>query len=213
MLKLPQKHTNDEKANGIIAQYLNGNTLRLVKDEIADYEDIREKEAREDDPAFCRAVSMFFPEHYPFEKMGKVFLGLQALLESEYEFVPELAMEYVMYSLIQARIGAADELGIKTLDPIPDQRDYVISILRKEYPDEPEVSDDEEDLFISWREKLEKLEDLHYYENVYFWDIDFLHLDFFTEEELLASPVSEYMGIQNIGDRSRKFVLPPEWLE
>lgn len=122
-------------------------------------------------------------------------------------------MEYVMYSLIQARIGAADELGIKTPDPIPDQRDYVISILRKEYPDEPEVSDDGEDMFISWREKLEKLEDLHYYENVYFWDIDFLHLDFFTEEELLASPVSEYMGIENIGDKGRKFVLPLEWLE
>ena len=46
------------------------------------------------------------------------------------------------------------------------------------------------------REKLEKLEDLHYYENVYFWDIDFLHLDFFTEEELLASPVLEYMIIE-----------------
>lgn len=113
MLKLPQKHTSDEKANGIIVQYLNGNILKLVKDEIADYEDIREKEARENDLAFCRAVSMFFPEHYPFEKMGKVFLGLQALLESEYEFVPELAMEYVMYSLIQARIGAADDLGIR----------------------------------------------------------------------------------------------------
>lgn len=81
--------------------------------------------------------------------MGKVFLGLQAFLESEYEFIPELAMEYVMYSLIQARIGAADEFGIKTLDSIPNQRAYVISILRKEYPDEPEVSDDGEDLFIS----------------------------------------------------------------
>lgn len=123
-----------------------------MKDEIADYEDIREKEAREDDPAFCRSVSMFFPEHYPLEKMRKVFLGLQALLESEYELVPELAMEYVMYSLIQARIGDADDLGIKTLDPIPDQKGYVISILCKEYPDKPEVSDDGEDLFISWRE-------------------------------------------------------------
>lgn len=73
MLKLPQKHTNDEKANGIIAQYLNGNILRLVKDEIADYEDIREKEAHEDDPAFCRAVSMFFRNITLLKKWGKYF--------------------------------------------------------------------------------------------------------------------------------------------
>lgn len=38
MLKFPQKHTEDEKANGIIARFLNGNILGLVKDEIADYE-------------------------------------------------------------------------------------------------------------------------------------------------------------------------------
>jgi len=41
------------------------------------------------------------PEHYLAEKTGKVFLRLRALLESEYEFVPELEMEYVMYALIQ----------------------------------------------------------------------------------------------------------------
>lgn len=73
MLKLPQKYTNDEKANSIIAQYLNGNILDLVKDEIVDFEEGREKEAREDDPTFCKAVSMFFPKHYPFEKMGESF--------------------------------------------------------------------------------------------------------------------------------------------
>lgn len=77
----------------------------------------------------------------------------------------------------------------------------------------PEASDDEEGLFIGWREKLKMLEDLHYYEDVYFWDFDFLQLDLFTEEELLASPVSEYMGIENIGDKGRKFMLPSEWLE
>lgn len=137
MLKLPRKYTNDEKANSIITQYLNGNILDLVKGEIVDFEEGREKEAREDDPAFCEAVSMFFSERYPFEKMGKVFLGLYALLESEYEFVPELAMEYVMYSLIRAWIGITDSLGIKALEPIPDQRDYVISVLRKENSDVP----------------------------------------------------------------------------
>jgi len=167
MLKLPQTHTEDEKANGIIARYLNGNILGLVKDEIADYEYIRKKEAREDDPDFCETVRPFFPEHYPVEKMGKVFLGRQALLESEYEFVPELAMEYVMYALIQERLETADGLGGAALGPISEQRGYVVEALRKEYPDIQETSDDGEDIFISWQEKLERLEDLHYYPTIY----------------------------------------------
>ncbi len=122
MLKLPQTHTDDEKANGIIARYLNGNILGLVNDEIAGYESIWKKEAREDDPDFCETVRLFFLEYYPVKKMGKVFLGLWALLESEYEFVPELAMEYVMYALIQERIETADGLGKETLGPISEQR-------------------------------------------------------------------------------------------
>ncbi len=73
MLKLPQKHTNDEKANGIIARYLTGNILGLVNDEIADYEYIRKKEAQEDNLDFCETVRLFFPERYPVENMGKVF--------------------------------------------------------------------------------------------------------------------------------------------
>lgn len=72
----------------------------------------------------------FFHRTLSERKMGKVFLGLQALLESEYEFVPELAMEYVMYFLIQARIEIADGLEIGTLEPVPFQRDYIIKILR-----------------------------------------------------------------------------------
>lgn len=38
-------------------------------------------------------------------------------------------------------------------------------------------------------------------------------LDSYTEDELLASPVAEYLGIENIGDSGGKFMLPPEWLE
>lgn len=122
-------------------------------------------------------------------------------------------MEYVMHSLIRAWLGITDSLGIKALEPIQVQRNYIISVLRKENLDMPETSDDEEGLFIGWWEKLEMLEDLHYYEDVYFWDFDFLQLDLFTEEELLASLALKYLEIENIGDKSRKFVLPPEWLE
>jgi len=81
-------------------------------------------------------------------------------LKSEYEFVPELAMEYVMYSLIQARIEIVDDLGIETLEPIPFQRDYIMGVLCEEYSDEPKTSDDGEDIFISWREKLERHTDI-----------------------------------------------------
>lgn len=97
MLKLPRKYTDDKKADALIAGYLSRNILGLVQNEILDYEKSQGKEAQEDDPVFCNAVRGFFPEHYPAEKMGKAFLGLKALLESEYEFVSELVMEYVMY--------------------------------------------------------------------------------------------------------------------
>lgn len=78
--------------------------------------------------------------------MEKVFFELQALLKSEYEFVSELAMEYVMYSLIQARIEIADGLRIETLERISFQRDYIIEVLREEYADMMEILDNMEDI-------------------------------------------------------------------
>ena len=171
MLKLPHKYTNDKKADALIAWYLSRNILELVSNEIVNYETGRGKEAQEDDFDFCSAVREFFPENYPAAKMGKVFLRLKALLESEYEFVPELVMEYVMYSLIKVRVETADRLGIRTQEPLSCQRDYVVEALRWAYPDEREYSDGGEDLvLLSWREELERIEDLHYYENTYFWD-------------------------------------------
>lgn len=214
MLKMPQQHTDDEKANAIISSYLNQNILDMVQDEITEFEEIERREASEDDPVFWDAVSSFFPEGYPEEKMGRVFLGLRALLESEYEFIPELVMEYVMYRLITYRIEISDDLDLSTLEPIPGERDYVIRVLKEEYPETTAEETDDDDMgFISWQEKLEQLEDLHYYEEVYFWDMDYLQLDFFTEEELANSPVATYLGIDNIENRSHKFILPPEWMK
>lgn len=158
MLKLPHKYTEDKIADALIASYLNGNILELVRNEIVNYETGRGKEAQEDDPDFCNAVRDFFPEHYPAAKTWKAFLGLKALLESEYEFVPELVMEYVMYSLIQMRIEAADRLGMRTQEPVSCQRDYVVEVPRRAYPDEREYSDDGEDLVrLSWQEQLERI--------------------------------------------------------
>lgn len=213
MLKMPQRHTRDERANAIIAQYLNGNILELVRDQILEYEALWKREAAEDDTEFQDAVSIYFPENYPQERMGKMFLGLRALLESEYEFVPELAMEYVMYRLIEERVQISDDIGSDTQEPITSGREYVIQILKEEYPDKGSIDSEDEDSNISWKEKLERLEDLHYYEDIYFWDIDYLQLDYYTESELKESPVSKYLGIGNITDENRKFVLPPEWLK
>lgn len=214
MLKFPQEHTGDKKANKIIAEYLNGNILKLVKEVTEGYEKAQGREAGEADPIFWEAASRFFPEGYPEEKMGKVFMGLKALLESEHEFVPELAMEYVMYRLIEERIDRADGEGVQTLEPIPSQREYVIHILKKEYPDADSTLEDstDADISISWKEKLESLEDLHYYDEIYFWDTDYLFLDEFTETELKGSAVSEFIGIDNIEDESRKFEIPAGWL-
>ncbi len=89
--------------------------------------------------------------------------------------------------------------GEETLESISEHRDYVVKALRKKYPDTPEMADGGEGIFITWREKLERLEDLHYYETIYFWDYDFMQLELFSEEQLLASPVSEFLGIENIG--------------
>lgn len=209
MLKLPRQHTKDKKANIIISKYLNGNILGMVRDKVIDYEGVQGRKAAEDDPAFQEEISYFFPEGYPKEKMGKVFLGLQALLESEYEFVPELIMEYVMYQLIEERIQISDDLGTETLEPISDGRDYVIGVLKKEYPD----GNDEKEATISWQEKLARLEDLHYYDDIYFWDMDYLLLDSFTESELKDNPASKFLGIDNLEERNKKFGLPPEWLK
>lgn len=214
MLRMPQDYTYDDKANAIIAEYLNGNILELVMNEIIEYEDLQGKKAEEDDPAFQEAVSDFFPEGYPQEKMGKVFMGLKALLESEYEFVPELIMEYVMYRLIQTRICISDDTGTDTLDPISTDRDYVIRVLKEEASEEEELAEEEEEEFIvGWEERLCMLEDLHYYEDIYFWDVDYLQLDYYTEQELMDSPVSKVLGIDNIGDRGEKFEVPSEWLK
>ncbi len=55
-------------------------------------------------------------------------------------------------------------------------------------------------------------QDLHHYEEIYFWDTDYLFLDEFTETELKGSAVSEFIGIDNIEDKSRKFEIPAGWL-
>lgn len=56
MLKLPRKYTNDKKSDVLIAWYLSRNILKLVRNEILDYEKSQEKEAWEDDLVFCNIV-------------------------------------------------------------------------------------------------------------------------------------------------------------
>ena len=98
---------------------------------------------------------------------------------------------------------------METLEPIPDGRDYVAGIVKGEYPE----GDDEEEAGLSWQEELARLEDLHYYDDIYFWDADYLLLDSFTESELKDNPASEFLGIGNLEERNKKFKLPPEWLK
>ncbi len=79
MLKMPQQHTRDERANAIIAKYLNGNILELVRPQIIEYEALQGREAAEDDVEFQDAVSIFFPEDYPWERMGKILASISEI--------------------------------------------------------------------------------------------------------------------------------------
>lgn len=68
MLELSRKHIKDEKADSIIARYLNGNILELVGEKMVDYKRIRKKDANTNplpkillqiEPAVIHAILIF----------------------------------------------------------------------------------------------------------------------------------------------------------
>lgn len=46
MLMLPHKYTDDKKADALIASYLNRNIMKLVRNEIVNYETSRKRSAK-----------------------------------------------------------------------------------------------------------------------------------------------------------------------
>lgn len=127
--------------------------MQLVKNVIINYEAIHDKEAREDDPDFQYEVSIFFLEHYPAEKQEKYFSDCVHCWNRSMNLFQSWLWEYTMYAMIQIRIEIADDMGMETQKPISLQRDYVVKVLRKMYPDQQDVSDGGEDIVITWQDK------------------------------------------------------------
>ena len=161
------------------------------------------------DMNFAENVSlMYLPAHYPVNKANYNFLGLYKLLKAKKEYVPELAMEYVLYHIINEQVEGLEMLkedgweDILEVDPdfdveeaeaysnvikIPEPyRTVVLNAIRKENPD----FSDEEVI-----ETINLFEDLSEYSETCFWDFDFLLLDKFTEDELRSSDINAMMGI------------------
>lgn len=204
MLRFPGEFVSDEKADEIVRNYLNQRLIGMMDDIILMYEAGGYNAIGENDNAFVKYVSIYFPESYPREKIGKSFLGLYALLTVEDNFVPELAMEYAMYAVIQSVIEECEDTGISTIIEMP-EREYVLSKLKEDYTD---VGDDD----LKAEDVLRDYEDLNEFIEHCFWDVDFLLLDDYTEEELKNSPLNDMLGILD-DKQENTFDVPTTWLE
>ena len=205
MLKLPSPVFADKDDQRIVTEYISARILELLKEVlfeslIDDLEDLEEDTER-----FLDRVAFYLPEHYPKSKMIDAFTGLYALLESEEEFVPELVMEYLMAHLIMVKCEMSADMGVPTIVEM-EQHDYILGKLH-------EICDGNEgDMGISAVDKMREIEDMSEYLEICFWDIDYLLLDEFTEEELRNSPVNEELGI-GLKEKKNVFIVPPEWIK
>jgi len=214
MLRLPAGLMYDKKANEMVERYAQQRILGIVKDVMMDYASDDIDTIRRDDKEFIAYVSMYFPPHYPRSKIGDTFLGFYALLEAEDTFVPELVMEYVMASLFETFIEEADALNLSTVERInAEDREYILSKLIEECE---EMSDDSDGISAGARkvaeERLNAIEDLREYEDLYFWDTDYALLNDFTEEALRASEMNKELAI-GLRPNDNVFVIPKEWYQ
>ena len=228
MLELPLQ-LMDAEANKIVLHFVNERLLAIMRsiilDEVISYMDTAEsfdyKAAMDNfdelvdiesliyDMDFAKNISlMFLPEHYPINKANYNFLGLYKLLKAKKEYIPELAMEYVLYRIIDEQVEGLAILKEASLEEIlevcPDfnaedaetytntitmpepYRTTVLNAIQKENPD---FSEDEIE------ETINLFEDISEYGKTCFWDYDFLLLERFTEDELRNSDINAMMGI------------------
>ena len=162
MLKLPNE-LDDKKANDIVTKFVSNRLKEIMEDiiinEVAfglilsgefdpddadkNIEDFVDLNALMMDEQFAEAVPMMFlPENYPVDKANKVFFGLYNLLKAKKEYVPELIMEYMLYSIIQSEIGEVDLINDITLEDLED-------LDEDDFDDDPEfegeIFDDDDD--------------------------------------------------------------------
>ena len=236
MLRMPNP-LGDAEADEIVSRFVNDRLIGLMEDAILDIRTFMEDhdgsldeglEAKPSggladiaelmtDKEFAENVAMaYLPEGYPPQKASQQFFGLYRLLKAKKDYVPELAMEYILFQLIfnevddidtineYAREGAFDGLEDGPFLDGADDREFS-TVLRIPEPDRTVVEnaarksvegqcgpDELEDLV---EYILNQYEDLREYDESCFWDTDFLFLDDMTEEELLGSELNEYLGI------------------
>jgi len=213
MLRLPDGLINDKKSNDIVEKYINKRIYSIVKDVIFEYAFNGIDDIRMDDKGFIEFVSVYFPPHYPKCKMGETFFGLYALLEAEDKFVPELVMEYIIASLIESFIAVADGLGLSTVERIETDREYVLSKLMEESEDgQAELGEGMAGASAMAKARLNAIENIREYEDIYFWDTDYELLNTYTEEALRTSVLNTELGI-GLKSKDSVFVIPKEWYQ
>ena len=240
MLRLPPV-IFDKKANRIVSRFVNDRLIELMKkimlDEVVKdlfddtisvsvfaengFNKIMDVDKLIYDVDFAKKISlMYLPYGYSIKKANYNFIGLYKLLKAKGEYVPELAMEYVLDKVIQSAIQDIEDLKdmdwddilevdlsfdveeaqkISTVMKIPEpDRTTVKKAIQSENPDfsEEEVED-----------TINMYEDLREYINSCFWDKDFLLLDKYTEEQLSGSELNDCMGIMK-KDKSNIIKMP-----
>ena len=173
-------------------------------DEIIDIDELMQ------DMDFAENVSlMYLPDGYPIEKANREFLGLYKLLKAKNEYIPELPMDYVLYRVIMNEIWQVDQINEDMEDGLFDdltddpffegiEDEEVTTVERTPEPERSIVLkalEAWEDENVTAEDLINLYEDLRKYEEVCFWDTDFLFLDQMSEEELIHSDMAKALGI------------------
>ena len=166
MLRVPNL-IGEEKAEKIVTEFVNYRLLEIMEDIILDevvwgmamrgeldesastksFDELVDLKELMLDDQFAAAVSMMYlPENYPLNKANKKFFGLYKLLKAKKEYVPDLAMEYILYSILESEVGEVDMINQDMEDGLfDDLEDGMFDGFDEDFDEDFE--DDEDDFF------------------------------------------------------------------
>lgn len=168
MLRIPTKYTADKKAEAIIEKYLNDVIIELAESALETASD--GKTPIEKDPMVKEHLAIYFPKACTEAMRIPVMKDLLWLLKDDKEHVPMLVMEYVIAKLFDVHIEVMEDADYPLNIPLSTDREYVVAVLKKDYPVATEMDP-------AWDDLIKEIEDLQEYETKYFWDTDFLWLN------------------------------------
>lgn len=187
MLRMPTYYTADAEIHEKIQEFVNSRLIELMEEAI----DLggTEKENMESDAVFGEWLAdTHFPKNYSPKQARKVFSGLYALLHAKEAYQPTMIMEYLLASLITWRVELFREMGLSTVEHIPDRENIMKAVREEEDPDDLADLEDED-------YSMQTIEDLAYYKDTCFEDMDYYFLDDMTEQEIADSPMNAWLGI------------------